>query len=280
MQLQSRVNLVVARQLESHLDANKLHDDLQSAYRARHSTETALLRVHQDIAAALDNNSCVALIMLDLSAAFDVIDHPILLKRLEHSYGIPGSALAWFRSYVSNRSQRVSVRSAVSNESPLQFGVPQRSVLGPRKYCMFSKPIGEICKRHNMLYHGYADDTQSYLVINPKDNWACVVPRLEACLSDISSWMRLNMLKINQDKTELIIFAPKHQANDLSDCKLLFDKTIVRESAFVKNLGAYFDKTLSMDKQANAISKSCFFPICVILGELGHSLPLMPAKHL
>ena len=107
---------VVARKLESHLDANKLHEDLQSAYRPRHSAETALLRVHQDIAAALDNNSCVALIMLDVSAAFDIIDHPTLLKRLEHSYGISGSALAWFRSYVSNRSQRVSVRSAVSRE--------------------------------------------------------------------------------------------------------------------------------------------------------------------
>ena len=250
---------VVARQLERHLDTNKLHDDRQSAYRSRHSTETALLRVHQDIATALDNNSCVVLIMLDLSAAFDVIDHPILLKRLEHSYGISGSALAWFRSYVSHRSQSVAVRSAVSDESPLHFGVPQGSVLGPRKYCMFSKPIGEICKRHNMLYHGYADDTQSYLVINSKDKWTSVATRLEACLSDISSWMQSNMLKINQDKTELIIFAPKHQAKDLSDCKLLFDGTIVHESAFVKNLGSHFDKTLSMEKQANAISKSCFF---------------------
>ena len=74
-------------------------------------------------------------------------------------------------------------------------------------------------------------------------------------MSDISSWMRLNMLKINQDKTELIIFSLKH----LSDCKLLFDGNIVHESAFVKNLGSHFDKTLSMEKQANAISKSCFF---------------------
>lgn len=250
---------VVAKQLEGHLDRNKLHDDMQSAYRARHSTETALLRVHQDIAAALDNNSAVVLIMLDLSAAFDVIDHPILLKRLEYSYGISGSALTWFRSYVSNRSQRVAVRSAFSDYTSLNFGVPQGSVLGPRKYCMFSKPIGDICKRHNMLYHGYADDTQSYLVIDSRENWNSVVPRLEVCLSDISSWMHSNMLKINQDKTELIIFAPKHHAKDLSNCELLFDGTIVHESAFVKNLGAYFDQTLSMDKQANAISKSCFF---------------------
>ena len=250
---------VVAKQLEDHLNTNSLHDDLQSAYRARHSTETALLRVHQDIAAALDNNSCVVLIMLDLSAAFDVIDHPILLKRLEHSFGISGSVSLWFHSYLSNRSQRVAVRSAVSDVTSLHFGVPQGSVLGPRMYCMFSKPIGDICKSHNMLHHGYADDTQCYLVIKPKDSWTSVVPALEACLSDISSWTRLNMLKINQDKTELIIFTPKHQVKNFSDCKLQFDGTVVHESSFVKNLGAFFDKTLNMDKQANAISKSCFF---------------------
>jgi hypothetical protein len=74
---------------------------------AGHSTETALLRVHHDIVSALDENSCVALVMLDLSAAFDVIDHDILIGRMEHSYGISGSALAWFRSYLSGRTQQV-----------------------------------------------------------------------------------------------------------------------------------------------------------------------------
>jgi hypothetical protein len=250
---------VVAKQLESHLDANRLHDDFQSAYRPRHSTETALLRVYQDIAAALDSNSCVVLVMLDLSAAFDVIDHPILLKRLEHSYGISGSALAWLKSYVSNRSQRVAIRSDVSEDFSLPFGVPQGSVLGPKGYCMYSKPIGEICKKHNMLYHTYADDTQNYLLIRPPDSWTSVAPRLESCLSDISSWMHLNMLKINQDKTELIIFTPKHRASEFSDCELLFDGTIIHESQFVKNLGAFLERSLCMEKQVSAISRSCFF---------------------
>ena len=80
----------MANRLEEHLESNSLHDDLQSAYRACHSTETALLRVHHDIALALDNNSCAVLVMLDLSAAFDVIDHPILMERLQYSYGITG----------------------------------------------------------------------------------------------------------------------------------------------------------------------------------------------
>jgi hypothetical protein len=81
---------VVANRLEEHLESNSLHDDLQSAYRACHSTETALRRVHHDITLALDNNSCAVLVMLNLSAAFDIVDHPIMMVRLQYSYGITG----------------------------------------------------------------------------------------------------------------------------------------------------------------------------------------------
>jgi hypothetical protein len=88
---------------------NSLHDDMQSAYRTGHSTETALLRVHHDITYALDNNACVILLMLDLSSAFDVIDHDILFDRLQYSFGISGSALSWIRSYLTDRSQCISI---------------------------------------------------------------------------------------------------------------------------------------------------------------------------
>jgi hypothetical protein len=84
------------------------HDDVQSAYRAYHSTETALLRVHHDIAYALDSNCCAVLLMLDLSAAFDTIDHQILFNRLEYSTGVTKDALLWFKSYLMDRTQRVA----------------------------------------------------------------------------------------------------------------------------------------------------------------------------
>lgn len=252
---------VVANRLEEHLESNSLHDDLQSAYRACHSTETALLRVHHDITLALDNNSCAVLVMLDLSAAFDVIDHPILMERLQYSYGITGQALTWINSYLSDRSQSVNIGNIVSTEKILSFGVPQGSVLGPKKYCMFSKPIGQICKRHNMSYHCYADDTQAYLVIKPIDNWINIATRMEACLSDISAWMKSNMLKLNQDKTELIIFTTKQRTKDFVNCSISFDGHIVNEASVVKNLGVLFDKTLTMEKQVSSVSKSCFLQI-------------------
>ena len=201
---------VVERRLENHLASNYLHDRVQSTYHAGHSTETALLRVHHDITCALDKNRCAVLVMLNLSAAFDVIDHTILRKRLEYSFGISGGVLQWLLSYLQDRTQRIAIGSVLSNEFHLQCGVPQGSLLGPKLYCIFSKPIAAICRRHNMSYHFYADDTQLYLVFEPLENWIDISKRLEDCLTDISSWMCSNMLKLNEDKTEVMLFATKH----------------------------------------------------------------------
>ena len=183
--------------------------------------------------------------MLDLSAAFDVVNHTILLKCLNYSFGISDSALSWIESYLKDRSQRVAIGTVQSDDLKLQCGVPQGSVLGPKLYCMYSKPVGEICKRHNMLYHCYADDTQAYQVIKPEGDCDDLSERLKACLSDISAWMSSNLLKLNQDKTELIVFAPKNRVKQMSDFKLPFDGTILSDPNCPKNLGVFFDKTLN-----------------------------------
>ena len=112
-----------------------------------------------------------------------------------------------------------------------------------------------------MSYHFYADDTQLYLVFEPFENWIDISKRLEDCLTDISSWMCSNMLKLNEDKTEVMLFAPKHRVKDLQDCHLTFGGNVVTSSECVKNLGVYFDKTLSMNQQVSSVSKSCFHQI-------------------
>lgn len=231
---------VVAKRLDVHLETNSLCDTLQSAYRSNHSTETALTRVHHDITSALDRQSPAVLVLLDLSAAFDVIDHNILLRRLSFAYGIDGCTLQWIRSYLTDRYQSVVIGTSNSRKCHLTFGVPQGSVLGPKLYCLFSKPIGEICRRHGMDYHCYADDTQVYMVIKPKDSWANYVNKLEMCLSDISSWMTRNMLKLNEDKTELIIFTPKHLECSVPDLKLKVGNSTISSVPSVKNLGVLF----------------------------------------
>ena len=117
--------------------------------------------------------------------------------------------MTWLQSYMSQRTQCVSVKSAVSGNKALTFGVPQGSVLGPVLYCLYSKPMGEICRRHGMPYHDFADDKQVYKIIHIKDDSKSAMEKIESCLVDISEWTSANGLKLNEDKTELIVFRPK-----------------------------------------------------------------------
>ena len=129
---------VVLMQLTNHLTSNQLTHQFQSAYRAGHSTETVLLRVVNDILTASDANQVYILTLLDLSAAFDTIDHSILLCRLEQHFRVSGLALSWFKSYVSNRFQFVSASSSNFKLSKLDYGVPQGSVLGPILFVLYT----------------------------------------------------------------------------------------------------------------------------------------------
>ena len=147
----------------------------------------------------------------DSSAAFNTIDHGILQQRLETMYNIKGQALKWFQSYLENRRQIVCKGNSKSTPVTVNYGVPQGSVLGPTKYTMYTKLLGTIIKNHGMQYHMYADDTQIvYLSFRPSANFhEDVLPRLENCISDVQLWMKVNVLKLNEDKTEVIVFTPK-----------------------------------------------------------------------
>ena len=122
---------VVAQQLVSHIDKHSLSARYQSGFKRHHSTETALLKVTNDILRESDKGKVTALVLLDLSAAFDTVDHDILLSRLETDVGVSGVALSWFRSYLSGRSQSVSCDGRTSSSRTVTCGVPQGSVLGP-----------------------------------------------------------------------------------------------------------------------------------------------------
>ena len=119
---------VVAAQIQRYMDDNDLHNPFQSAYRPRHSCETALLKVNNDVLRALDNNQIVIHVMLDLSAAFDTLDHKLLLNRLSNILGFSGSALKWFLSYLSNRRQQILINENVLSDTVVvDVGVPQGS---------------------------------------------------------------------------------------------------------------------------------------------------------
>ena len=170
------------------------------------STETALLRINNDINAALDRKSMVILVMLDLSSAFDTIEHEVLISRLEHTFGITDKALAWRRSYLNERHHNVVVDSTMSADYVLLCGVPQGSVLGPVLYCMYTRPVCDIGARHGMQYHCYADDIQNYATIGRDQCIAASLLKIEACVMEVADWMVRNQLKLNKDKSQAIIF--------------------------------------------------------------------------
>ena len=151
---------IVYSQILAHLTQNKLTETFQSAYKEKHSTESALLRVFSDLAKGIDEGNISTLALLDLSAAFDTIDHSILLKRLEISFGIKKKALNWLLTYLSNRLQTVKTENIKSSAIPIKHGVPQGSVLGPLLFTLYISPLTEEIKAHNFSYHQYADDTQ------------------------------------------------------------------------------------------------------------------------
>ena len=252
---------LVEKRLEEHLLQNNLSDRFQSAYRTAHSTETALVSVHSYIAEQLDQRSSVALIMLDLSAAFDTIDHNILIKRFNYSFGIGSDALHWIKSYLHERYQCIKIGNVISNYKLLKNGVPQGSVLGPQKYCMYSRPLGNIIQHHNFNYHCYADDTQLYIVIDKTHSWLQIKPSLELCLSAINAWMKNNLLKLNQEKTEFIVFTPKSRGGGGNNFDLQFGDTSITTTDKVKNLGVTLDKNLSMEQHISKVIQSSYIQL-------------------
>ena len=174
-----------------HILDDNIVDSFQSAYRAGNSCETALLRVDNAIVTTVGKGNGSILVLLDLSAAFDMIDHDNLFYILEKYVGIGGSTLRLIRSYFSARTQRVQIDGILSDFTNLLCGMPHGSVLGPMKFCLYLLPLGAILRHHNIGYHIYADDTQLYICKDPLES----LTKLNMCISDIRVWMIKNKNK-------------------------------------------------------------------------------------
>ena len=252
---------VVLKQLLGHFESNKLEEIFQSAYKACHSTETAILRVCNDILCTLDSGKSCVLVLLDLSSAFDTIDHTILLKKLEITYGIRDTVLAWFESYLLNRQQVVKVGEDFSESTSLFFGVPQGSVLGPVLFTLYIQPLVDILRKHNMMYHLYADDTQLYKSGSHGELKEMLVS-VETCVSEIKQWMATNKLKLNDGKTEvMVINNPKHAIPSEHIPQININGHTIESASKVKNLGVMIDNDMSMAAHVSALCKSLNFQL-------------------
>ena len=251
---------VVLSQLQDHLSANGLLDVYQSAYKKDHSTETALLHVTNTLLMNADTKNVSVLTLLDLSAAFDTIDHEILLNRLHVSFGISGTVLNWFSSYLSNRFQSVEIQQTRSQPLPLKYGVPQGSVLGPVLFTLYSQPLSDTIVQHGCDHHKYADDTQLEKSSPPCD-FPLILKELEICISSIKQWMLCNKLKLNDDKTEVLCSGSGRALSSVCETSLRVGGNEILFSDCVKSLGVYLDSCLTMRQHISHICKSAYFEL-------------------
>jgi hypothetical protein len=201
------------------------------------------------------------LLLLDLSAAFDTVNHEILLNRLKCVFGIDDVALKWFRSYLSNRTQSVVIDDARSDPMPLLTGVPQGSVLGPLLFSLYMKPLGELISRHKINYHFYADDSQLYLSFS-NDQAQNALSSMNDCIADIREWMSRNFLLLNDSKTEFLIFSSnKSYPSEFPFSSITVGDAVVNIQPHARNLGVLLDSNLSMEKHILNICKNAYYYI-------------------
>ena len=177
---------VVVKQLNTHINSSNTSNQYHSAYRKFHSTETALLKMNNDILASMDAGKVTALTLLDLFAAFDTIDHTILLRRLDDWFGVIGKALDWFKSYLTGRWQRIKLGDCLSCKAYLKFGLPRGSVSGPLLFTLYTTPLSTMIFEHAIPHHLYADDSQLYVSF-ASGHSAAALDCLHSCLVSLQS---------------------------------------------------------------------------------------------
>uniref|UniRef100_A0A3B1JXL6 Reverse transcriptase domain-containing protein n=1 Tax=Astyanax mexicanus TaxID=7994 RepID=A0A3B1JXL6_ASTMX len=223
-------------QVSGFLTQNDLLDQNQSVFKKGHSTETALLSVTEALKTARAAGQSSVLILLDLSAAFDTVNHDFLLTILSNM-GISDNALSWFRSYLTGRSFRVSWQGRLSPAHSLPTGVPQGSVLGPLLFSIYTTSLGRVIRSHVFSYHCFADDTQLYLSFSPDDH--SISARISQCLSDISAWMNEHHLQLNLSKTELLVIPAKPSIQH--NFAITIDSLSLSPTKVARNLGVMID---------------------------------------
>ena len=211
---------------------------------------------------AVDQGSVAVLVLLDLSAAFDTVDQAVLLKQLEYSLGVKGEALRWFHSYLTGRFQTVSIDGVTSSPHSLAYGVPQGSVLGPLLFSCYTYPLGKIIRQHGLSMHFYADDSQLYVFFKPATTEkVTAIKQLEECIAEVRTWMRRSFLKLNEEKTEVIIFGTKSKLPSVGELTIKIGDAIISPSPSAKNLGILYDQHLTMDDHVGMVCRSAYLQL-------------------
>ena len=249
---------VVHEQLMSYISTNNLLPDEQLVYHKHRSTETAVLRVLSDAFAAADRGLVTLIGFLDLSAAFDTVDHRILLNRLNHSFGVEDVALGWMASYLEKRSQFVRFYGSVSSTAYVSASVPQGSVLGPVYFIAYTADDFRILHDAGFNVMGYADDLQLYNHSLAAEVTS-LASRMSSCIADVGAWMASNYRRLNPTKTELILLGSPRQLVNITLRSVRIDEAEIPLSPLVWDLGVYLDSGLSLQDHTDKTVRLSFF---------------------
>ena len=227
-------------------DSNSIYP-LQFGFRRKYSTTHTLISLTEDIRKNLDEGNIGCGIFVELQKAFDTVEHDILLAKLEH-YGIHGLANEWFRSYLSNRKQYVSINSHESSLASVLYGVPQGSVLGPLLFLIYINDVNQAIKFCKV--HHFADDTN---LLHFNKSFAKLNKLVNLDTKNLTVWLNANKISLNVDKTELVIF--KHQRKKLdTEIKIKLNRKRLYPSQSVRYLGIKIDQNLNWKDHINDIA--------------------------
>jgi len=236
---------LVAGQLQRYLSTCDLLPPLQSGFRPFHSTETAILHVLSELLLAVDRGDLAGLVLLDLSSAFDTVDHEILLQHLQKSFGINGAVLKWFQSYLYGRTQHVRRGSGRSTAVHVVCGVPQGSVLGPILFILYTADLVALIENLGLSPHLYADDTQIFGACQPSAT-DLFLQKITASVRVVGEWMRANRLQLNSDKTEFLWCTTARRRHLLPTTGPTIGSSDIVPSSCVRDLGVFIDAELTM----------------------------------
>ena len=254
----------VCNQVYSYFEANKHFNGSQYGYRKIHSTETACLELVDKLMKNLDKGETPIGFFLDLSKAFDTLDHNILLNKLHH-YGVKGIELQWFHSYLSNRTQYVEIDGIKSQQKEIRTGVPQGSILGPLLFIIYMNDINNVSSKFEAIL--YADDTSLSAVLKTfgSRNSGEISNNINKDLALFCNWLKANKLSLNIKKTKYMIFRySQRPVNSLPKLKLEIDGHNLERVTTFEFLGITINETLTWKNHIHKVGTKISKVICIL----------------
>ena len=242
-------------QVSKHCEEYQLQLDYQSAYREHYSCEMAILKISNDILWGMEAQSITSLVALDLSAAFDTVDHEVLLSILSNKYGIKSKALKWFDQYLRPRSFKVTVNSAYSKDKDLMVSVLQGSCVGANIFNLYCSPLQDMVP-DDLQLSGFADDhsvRKAFKAGNTNEEIS-TISKLESCLLSIKQWMDQVGLKMNPSKMEFIYFGNAPQLLKCTIDSINVAGDLILRSDVIRYLGVWLNATLNFKLH---VTKKC-----------------------